>query len=190
MANEHLDGYRRDQGVFNGQISIEDNLSLTVQYDKGTILSYSLNAHSPWEGYRVAINGTEGRLELDVVERAAVLPASGGRPVDPSYNDDGQSSKVRSKGERLILQRHWQEAEEIPIINSEGSHGGGDKLLLQELFQGQQVDGYSRQAGFLDGVRAIAVGICGNTSLETGELVNVRFAGLGVNFSAVDKAQV
>jgi len=190
LANEHFDGYRRDQGVFNGQISIEDNLSLTVQYDKGPILSYSLNAHSPWEGYRVAVNGTEGRLELDVVERAAVLPASGGRPVDPSYSDDGQSSKVRSKGERLVVQRHWQEAEEIPIINSEGSHGGGDKLLLEELFEGRQADAYSRQAGFLDGVRAIAVGICGNKSLDTGALIDVASAGLGVNLSSNQQVQV
>ena len=44
-----------------------------VDYQGGPRLSYSLNAHSPWEGYRVAVNGTEGRAELEVVERAAVL---------------------------------------------------------------------------------------------------------------------
>ena len=79
---------------------------------------------------------------------------------------------------------------EIPIINSEGSHGGGDKLLLQELFEGRQVDAYSRKAGFLDGARAIAVGICGNASLETGESIDVSSAGLGVNLSLNEQVQV
>ncbi|MFJ2621110.1 Gfo/Idh/MocA family protein [Glutamicibacter sp. NPDC087344] len=183
LKNEHLDGYRRDQGVFSGEITIEDNLALTVQYAGGPVLSYSLNAHSPWEGYRVAVNGTEGRLELDVVERAAVLPAAGGSPVDPSFSDDGQDTRTRAKGERLVVQRHWGEATEIPIINGEGSHGGGDKLLLAELFRGSQADRYARQAGFIDGVRAIAIGICGNQSLRTGQAIEVDNAGLEVDLS-------
>ena len=41
--------------------------------DGGATLSYSLNAHAPWEGYRVAVNGTLGRVELDVVEALLVL---------------------------------------------------------------------------------------------------------------------
>ncbi len=48
-----------------------------VDYQGGPRLSYSLNAHSPWEGYRVAVNGTEGRAELEVVERAAVRAQHG-----------------------------------------------------------------------------------------------------------------
>ncbi|MGP9488403.1 Gfo/Idh/MocA family protein [Glutamicibacter sp. 363] len=190
LDSEHHDGYRRDQGVFAGEIGIEDNLALTVEYEGGPVLSYSLNAHSPWEGYRVAVNGTAGRLELDVVERAAVLPAAGGNPVDPSFSDDGQNTAVRSKGERLVLQRHWGPAEELEIINGEGSHGGGDALLLEELFRGTTVDRYSRQAGFLDGARAIAVGICGNQSLESGQAVAVEQAGLGVSLSLVERVQV
>ncbi len=75
LDNEHYDGYRRDQDVFTGGITIEDNLALVVEYQGGPRLSYSLNAHSPWEGYRVSVNGTEGRAELEVVERAAVRPA-------------------------------------------------------------------------------------------------------------------
>lgn len=188
LDNEHYDGYRRDQGVFSGEITIEDNLALTVQYERGPVLSYSLNAHSPWEGYRVAVNGTEGRLELDVVERAAVLPAKGGRPVDPSYSDDGQSTSVRVKGEKLVIQRHWEAAQEIEIVNGEGSHGGGDKLLLAEIFRGSAEDRLGRQAGFADGARAIAVGICGNQSLATGLPVSVDEVDLGLELSLKDHA--
>lgn len=180
LDNEHLDGYLRDQDVFSGEIDIEDNLALTVGYGRGAILSYSLNAHSPWEGYRVAINGTEGRIELDVVERAAVLPAAGGSPVDPSVTADGQDSPVRARGEHLLLQRHWESATELEIVNGEGSHGGGDALLLSDIFRGAVADAYERPAGLLDGVAAIAVGIAGNQSLLTGLPVEVADLGLGL----------
>ncbi|WP_309080860.1 Gfo/Idh/MocA family oxidoreductase [Zhihengliuella sp.] len=180
LDNEEHDGYRRDQDVFADGITIEDNLALVVDYSGGAVLSYSLNAHSPWEGYRVAVNGTEGRLELDVVERAAVLPAEGGAPVDPSVYDDEVGSHVRSTGERLILQRHWEEAHELEIVNGEGAHGGGDGLLLADLFRGPGEDPYRRPAGLVDGIQAIAVGICGNASLASGQAVRVDDVDLGL----------
>ncbi|WP_300342648.1 Gfo/Idh/MocA family protein [Nesterenkonia sp.] len=180
LDNEHHDGYLRDQDVFSEGITIEDNLALVVDYASGAVLNYSLNAHSPWEGYRVAVNGTEGRLELDVVERAAVLPAEGGVPVDPSVTDDEQSSAVRAAGERLVLQRHWEEAREITIVNGEGSHGGGDKLLLDDIFRGPGEDPYRRPAGLTDGIQAIAVGVCGNKSLQTRLPVEVAEVELGL----------
>ena len=83
--NEAHDGYRRDQNVFGPGVTTEDNLAVIVDYERGATLSYALNAHSPWEGYRIAINGTEGRAELEVVERAAVLVGADGNVVlDPS----------------------------------------------------------------------------------------------------------
>ncbi|MBY8853940.1 gfo/Idh/MocA family oxidoreductase, partial [Saccharothrix sp. MB29] len=93
LEAEPDDGYLRDRDVFSGGITTEDNLSVVVGYRSGASMSYSLNAHSPWEGYRVAVNGTAGRLELDVVERGHVSPvgAAGvvGRPVvDPSAVPD------------------------------------------------------------------------------------------------------
>lgn len=180
LDNEHHDGYRRDQDVFSEGITIEDNLALVVDYARGAILNYSLNAHSPWEGYRVAVNGTEGRLELEVIERAAVLPAAGGSPVDPSVSDDAQSNQLRAKGERLLLQRHWEAARELEIVNGEGAHGGGDRLLLADIFRGVGEDPYERPAGLGDGIQAIAVGICGNESLATGTAVKVADLNLGL----------
>lgn len=184
LKNEEHDGYRRDQDVFAPGITIEDNLALTVDYAGGPVLSYSLNAHSPWEGYRVAVNGTEGRLELDVVERAAVLPAEGGSPVDPSVTEDSEDNELRAAGERLVLQRHWEEARELEIINGEGAHGGGDKLLLADIFRGPGEDPYKRPAGLVDGIQAIAVGICGNESLARGQVVHVADVKLGLDDAA------
>lgn len=179
LRAEQHDGYLRDRDVFSPGIDIEDNLSVLVEYDGGASLSYSLNAHAPWEGYRVAINGTEGRVELEVVERAAVLVGADGRVVlDPSLSGDGETADgaasvapVRSRGERLVLQRHWEEAREIEIPEGVGGHGGGDAFLLRHLFDRVTEDELGRPAGYDDGVRAISVGIAGNESLLTGRPV-------------------
>jgi predicted dehydrogenase len=182
LDNEHYDGYRRDQDVFTGGITIEDNLALVVEYQGGPRLSYSLNAHSPWEGYRVAVNGTEGRAELEVVERAAVLHSTDKKTVvDPSATPVEEEDAVRRNGERLLVQRHWEAAYEVPIINGEGGHGGGDELLLSDLFNGPGEDPLGRPSGYLDGLRSVSVGIAGNQSLETSLPIRVEDLDLGVD---------
>ncbi|WP_251452113.1 Gfo/Idh/MocA family oxidoreductase [Microbacterium sp. Marseille-Q6648] len=185
-AAQH-DGYHRDLDVFSDGITIEDNLALVVDYLSGATLSYSLNAHAPWEGYRVAVNGTEGRAELDVVERGAVLADEGLHPVlDPSAVDAGGSGSLRPEGERLIVQRHWEAPYEVQIENLAGGHGGGDRLLLADVFEGHGDDPLARPADWRDGVRSIAVGIAGNRSLATG--LPVEIADLGIRFLCEDAA--
>lgn len=184
LDNEKFDGYIRDQDVFSEGITIEDNLALTVDYDGGPTLSYSLNAHSPWEGYRVSINGTEGRAELEVVERAAVHDSGDKKNVvDPSATPIEEEDAVRRNGERLVVQRHWGSAYEVPIVNGEGGHGGGDSLLLADLFNGPGEDPLGRPSGYLDGLRSVAVGIAGNESLITGTAIRIPELGLGADLS-------
>ena len=59
---EKDDGYVRDQSVFGDGISIEDTMGVMVRYANKAIMTYSLNAYLPWEGYRVAFNGSKGRI--------------------------------------------------------------------------------------------------------------------------------
>ena len=180
LDNEHLDGYLRDRDVFDEGITIEDNLALLVDYDSGATMSYSLNAHSPWEGYRVSVNGTAGRAELEVIERGAVLIGDDGSVVvDPSATPSaGLGDDLRPAGERLVLQRHWEAAVEVPIPDGIGSHGGGDAYLLDHVFNRVTTDALARPAGYADGVKAVSVGIAGNLSLSTG--LPVLIADLGV----------
>ncbi|MBA8794136.1 putative dehydrogenase [Friedmanniella endophytica] len=180
-ANESYDGYLRDQDVFGPGVTTEDNLALVVDYEHGATLSYALNAHSPWEGYRIAVNGTEGRAELEVIERAAVLEDEDGKVVvDPSALPEHAS---RQGGQRLTLQRHWQPAEDVPIVEGAGGHGGGDALLLADVFRGPGDDWLERPSDWVDGVRSVAVGMAGNVSLRTGRAVTVDELDLGVKLS-------
>jgi predicted dehydrogenase len=181
LDNESYDGYHRDQDVFGPGVTTEDNLAVIVDYARGATLSYALNAHSPWEGYRVAINGDQGRAELEVVERPAVLTdAAGNFVVDPSAVSESSS---RTGGERLTLQRHWEVAQDVKIEEGTGGHGGGDALLLADIFRGPGDDWLERTADWLDGIRAIAVGMAGNESLRTGQPVKITDLDLGVDLS-------
>ncbi|WP_433163092.1 Gfo/Idh/MocA family protein [Kribbella sp. CA-247076] len=176
LESEQYDGYRRDQDVFGPGITIEDNMAVIAEYANGARLSYSLNAHSPWEGYRVCVNGTEGRAELEVVERAAVVDDQ----IDPSYPSERiVAGDVRTDGERLVLQKHWAEAVEVEIPSGVGGHGGGDRLLYADLFQGPGNDPLGRAADVHDGVRAVAVGIAANESLTSGQPIAIADLQLG-----------
>jgi len=188
LGAEQHDGYVRDLDVFSPGITIEDNLALVVDYASGATLSYSLNAHSPWEGYRVAVNGTLGRVELDVVERGEVLVDDRLHAVlDPSAVAADDSTSLRPQGERLIVQRHWEAPVEVEIeTGGDGGHGGGDELLLADVFIGASDDPLGRPADWRDGVRSIAVGIAGNISLQTG--LPVRVDELGIALLGADGA--
>ena len=181
---EHHDGYLRDRDVFTEGITIEDDLSLVVDYRSGVSMTYALNAHCPWEGYSVAVNGTEGRAELTVVERGAVSVDAEGRVVlDPSANPDAVPvAASRPEGEHLVVQRHWEGAREVPIPRGEGGHGGGDALLLMDVFRRDlrlEDDPLGRAAGYSDGLRAVSVGIAAGESLRTGRAVTIGALDLG-----------
>jgi predicted dehydrogenase len=181
LDNESYDGYQRDQDVFGPGVTTEDNLAVIVDYARDVTLSYALNAHAPWEGYRVAVNGDEGRAELEVVERAAVLTdAAGNVLIDPSAVPESSS---RTGGERLTLQRHWEAAQDVKIEEGTGGHGGGDALLLADVFRGASDDWLERASDWVDGIRSIAVGMAGNESLRTGLPVTISDLGLGVDLS-------
>lgn len=187
--NESLDGYWRDKSVFDPGITIEDTLSLVVDYTSGVSMSYSLTAHSPWEGYRVAINGTRGRVEMDVVERGAVLlDESDDHVVDPSARRDPNGGvDLRPQGERICVQQHWGKPYEIPIEKRRGGHGGGDQILLHDVFVGTGDDPLSRRAHTIDGIKAVAVGIAGNRSLLRGEPINIVDLNLGIDCEALGR---
>ena len=85
---------------------------------------------------------------------------------------------ARTRGNRLVVQKHWEEAHEVPIVDGAGGHGGGDAKLLGHVFRGADEDPLGLRAGYVDGFRSLAVGIAANRSLETGAAESV--AGLGL----------
>lgn len=158
---EKDDGYIRDQSVFSDGISIEDTMSVIVKYASGAQMSYSLNAYSPYEGFRVAITGTKGRAEMEVIETVYV-------------NGQGESSKEGVvKGAKITVYPLFEEPYPVDFSSSDGAHGGGDPVILEDIFGNPPYDKFHRAASHIDGAMSIMTGICANKSIATGLPVNV-----------------
>jgi predicted dehydrogenase len=155
----------------------DDNLGVLVGYASGAMLTYSLNAHAPWEGYRVAVNGTDGRAELDVVEHGYVRSECAASAPAPPGDHHGGELNPRPPGERLLVQRRGELARLVPIGAGEAAHGDGP-LIDDVLRRGQPRDPIGRRADYRDGLRATAVGIAANRSIATGAPVELASLGL------------
>lgn len=168
---EHEDQYYRDQSVFGDGISIEDNIGVMVKYHTQTVMTYSLNAHSPWEGYRVMFNGTAGRVEFNVCETPYV------RRNLQEFNTFGMRELEMTKDKmipEIIFQPHWGKAQAVEFEQGDlGGHGGGDQKMLEDIFLGAGDDPLGRASGYIDGARSILTGIAANQSMRTGLPVNV-----------------
>jgi predicted dehydrogenase len=162
LDQEHHDRYYRDQCVFRPDIDIEDTMNVMVKYDTGATLSYSLNAFNSWEGYTIAFNGTKGRLEHTIVEQIYV---SGTNTVQGGIAPGGITTRiVPLRGPARVIEP-W---------TASGGHGGGDQVMLDEIFRpGQTSDKYLRASDQYGGACSILIGIAANRCFETGQPVTI-----------------
>ncbi|WEG13497.1 Gfo/Idh/MocA family oxidoreductase [Pullulanibacillus sp. KACC 23026] len=158
---EKEDGYQRDQSVFGDGISTEDTLALIAKFRNKALLTYSLHAYAPWEGFNVVFNGTKGRIEAKIVEKSYVN--SGGEKSD----EGALESKV------ITVHPMIGKPYEVDIEEGEGGHGGGDPVLLRDIFGEAVEDRFNRAASHIDGVKSILTGIAGNHSIRTGQPVDL-----------------
>lgn len=153
VENERYDGYERDDCVWRHEIDIYDKMGVQARYANGVQLSYSLTTYSPYEGYRIAFNGTRGRMEAWVKER---------QPWEAEDYDE------------IRITDNFGETELIRIPHAEGGHGGGDIRLKDRIFRDPDAPDPLRQAaGSRDGAMSILLGIAARKSIETGQAVKV-----------------
>lgn len=171
--NEQYDGYERDDCVFRKEIDIYDKMSAQVKYKNNAILNYSLTTYSPFEGWRVAFNGTEGRIEawLDIPYQKNVA-------VDQAALHDAemdQSGEDTVLHEPVIVHKLWKDFETINVPIERGGHGGGDKRLHEKIFANPDMeDPYGRAAGIRDGAMSILIGIAARKSIESGKPIKIE----------------
>jgi predicted dehydrogenase len=162
LDQEAYDGYWRDRCVFRPEIDIEDTLNALVTYNTGATLSYSLNAFNAWEGYTIAFNGTKGRLEHSIVESVYI---NGTEAVQGGIAPEGVKIRI------IPLRGLGYEVEPWSGV---GNHGGGDRLMLDDIFAPSPVpDPYLRAADERAGAYSILVGVAANRSLDSGGQVRI-----------------
>lgn len=151
---EHEDGYYRDGCVFSPDIDIEDTMSLSVRYTDGTLLTYSLLAYSPYEGWRATLTGTDGRME--------VQQFSSGHQADERFS---ALTIFNLQGERVTY--------EVPATS--GPHGGSDALLAERLFGAQsQPDPLGYMADSWAGAQSLLIGVAANSSMVSGGPIAIK----------------
>jgi len=156
-------GYIRDRNVFREGINIEDSMSLLIKYRAGTMVSYSLNAYSPTEGFRATISGDGGRIEY--VETHASHILTGDKEIH--VGSAGYTMKIR-------VQKHFEDAYEIDVPVVAGNHGGGDALIQEQMFSANPApDEFQRNAGHEQGAASLLIGAAANISMATGQPVNI-----------------
>jgi Oxidoreductase family, C-terminal alpha/beta domain len=116
-------------------------------------MSYSLIAYSPYEGWRAALTGTGGRMELQRFE-------SGRFAHEPS----DVVTVFSRQGEMVIY--------DIP--KAAGTHGGSDERLLDRLFGERSLpDPLGHMAGSREGALSLLIGVAANRSIATGEPIMI-----------------
>ncbi len=163
-AAERESGYIRDQNVFRDGITIEDTMNVLVRYRSGALASYSLNAYSPYEGYRVGFTGDRGRIEYQEFHGAHI----------PGTGRIGAEHAGTAEPELRVFP-HFQASYPVAIDRAEeGWHGGADPLLQQQMFAAHPpADPFARNAGHEQGAASILVGIAANQSIAEARPINV-----------------
>ena len=153
---EDVDGYYRDGCLFSEEIDIEDSISVNVEYTKGAVMSYSLVAHSPYEGLNLCINGTKGRLEVKKFCKSI----------------EGYAENV---DHFITLFDRSGNKKEIPVITTTAEgHGGADDNLRDMLFRGIKEDPLCQMADLRAGMMSIAVGAASNISMKENRRVYIN----------------
>jgi predicted dehydrogenase len=152
VDHEKHDGYLRDGCVWKEDINIYDKMAATIKYANGVQVSYSLTAYSPYEGYRIAFNGTKGRIDAWIEES---------NPVEEKPYDE------------IMVSKNFSTREFIQVPHGASGHGGGDKLLKDKIFGGVQEDPLHQAASVRDGALSVLVGIAARKSCESGNPVKI-----------------
>ncbi len=171
LDNEQYDGYFRDRCVFRPDIDIEDTMNVLVKYNNNVTLCYSLNAFNSWEGYYIIFNGTKGRLEHRIEEKVYI---SGTDAVQGGLKEGGTFT-------RFIPLRGT--VKDFEPWSGEGGHGGGDAVLLDDLFLPEKKkDKYLRAADQRSGAYAMLIGASANLCFKTGQPIKIKDLVQNVNY--------
>ena len=171
VKNEQYDGSIRDNCLFHPGINIDDKMPAQNKYRDNTVVNYSLTTYSPFEGWRIAFNGMDGRIEAwaDIRwMRSENISQSDMHRQEMSQDADTLFT------EPLILHKLWDEHQTILVKYPRAGHGVGDRLLHEKIFRSpDEPDPYHRAAGVRDGAMSILIGIAARKSIESGEPVRI-----------------
>jgi predicted dehydrogenase len=166
VKNSQHDGYHRDGCVWRNEIDIYDKMSAQIVYANGVTVNYSLTTYSPYEGWQIAFNGTQGRLETwEDIPYLQKMPddQSKHHAVEMSQADDAVAGDVR---EIMVMDNFAKNYEIFTTPKIHGGHGGGDIRMQKRIFVDKNDNPNNVMAGTREGAMSILIGIAARKSIE------------------------
>lgn len=173
VKNEHHDGYVRDGCVWRNEIDIYDKMSAQIIYANGVTVNYSLTTYSPYEGWRIAFNGFNGRMETwqDIPYQKADVDQAKRHAAEMEQNNEEVTGEFQ---EIMLMDNFSKEHQFIHVPKYKGGHGGGDKRMQDRIFRPATTDNpYNIMAGTRDGAMSILIGIAARKSIEQKRAVKI-----------------
>ena len=171
VAHEHHDGYIRDNCLYRKEVNIHDKMSAQIKYANDTVVNYSLTTYSPFEGWRIAFNGMDGRIEawedIPYNEEISVEQA------------DLHELEMAQDGRNLahspvIVHLNRKDYEKRVVSYTRAGHGGGDQRLQDKIFKNpDDPDPMGCAAGIRDGAMSVLIGIAARKSIDTGNPIRI-----------------
>ena len=174
VAHEHHDGYIRDNCLWRENIDIYDKMAVQIKYANNVVVSYSLTTYSPYEGWRIAFNGMNGRLDSweDIPWRQNEKVSQAELHAKEMSQDQ---QKEASRFNEIVMMRNWEDYEIIKVPYGGSGHGGGDSRLQDKIFKTPDAaDPLNHSAGSRDGAFSVLVGIAARKSIEEQRPVQIE----------------
>ncbi|UCH15290.1 MAG: Gfo/Idh/MocA family oxidoreductase [Bacteroidales bacterium] len=172
-ANEKYDGYIRDNCLWREEIDIFDKMAVQIKYANNLQVAYSLTAYSPFEGFRLAFNGMDGRIET-----WEGIPWREEEKEDQSqiYNKEMDQSHVEktSNYHEIVVNRNFTDYERIKLPYIRRGHWGADKIMQDKILRAIDTDkALHHAANVRDGAMAILIGVAARKSIDEGRVVKI-----------------
>ena len=174
VNNEQYDGYIRDNCLWRNEIDIYDKMAVQIKYANNVQVSYSLTTYSPFEGFRIAFNGTKGRMET--WEGIPWLEKEQENQAEIYEKEMGYTSHTSDdkKFHEITVQKLFNEYEQHKLKYVRLGHWGGDKIMQDYIFKGVKTDAaLNHMAGTRDGAMAILIGIAARKSIDEKRQVKI-----------------
>jgi predicted dehydrogenase len=174
VKNEKYDGYIRDNCLWREDIDIFDKMSAQIKYANNVVVNYSLTTYSPYEGWRIAFNGRDGRIESweDIPwRRQEKINQAELHAAEMNQNAPGEARY----DEIFKMNNFNRDYEMIKVEASRGGHGGGDLRLQDKIFRDPDMpDPYKHSAGTRDGAMSCLIGVAARKSIDEKRPVKIE----------------
>ena len=173
VAHEHHDGYIRDNCLWRPEINIYDKMAVQIKYANDVQVSYSLTTYSPYEGWRVAFNGFNGRIDSweDIPWRREEKVNQAELHAQEMSQEEQEAG---SNYDEIMVMENFGDYKLHKVVHAGGGHGGGDQRLQDKIFRNPDMaDPLRHAAGSRDGAMSILIGIAARKSIEEKRAVRI-----------------